>query len=126
MNKPNEKLENIAVDILSSGEDLPQEKFGSVILILMMVSIILTSMRVLQECNKNKKEDKLLLYKQHIKEICSHRGWFAKMKLRQIIRRELKREDYRLYGKSLTNAIFNKGENITDEEVLTLLEALNV
>ena len=37
-------------------------------MILMMVSIIVTSMRVLQECNKKKKEDKVLLYRQHIQE----------------------------------------------------------
>lgn len=126
MNKPNEKLEALAIEILASQKDLPKEKFGSIIMILMMVSIILTTMRVLQECNKNNKQDKLLVYKQHIKKICERRGWFSKMKLRKILRRELKPEDYRLYARSLTQAIFDKGENITDEEVLTLLEASNV
>ena len=126
MNKPNEKLEVLAIEILGSQKDLPEEKFGSVIMILMMVSIILTTMRVLQECNKNNKQDKILVYKQHIKEICERRGWFSKMKLRKILRRELNQEDYKLYARSLTQAIFDKGENITDEEVLTLLEASNV
>lgn len=127
MNEPNEKLKTLAVEILESKkENLPPNKFGSIIMILMIISIMLTAMRILQECNKNKKEDKILVYKQHIRELSSYRGWFAKMKLRKIIRRELNREDYKLYAKSLTNAIFDKGERITDEEVSTLLEASNV
>ena len=73
MNKPNEKMEALAVEILGSQEDLPQEKFGSVLMILMMISIIVNGIRVIQECNKNKKEDKVLLYKQHIREVCSYR-----------------------------------------------------
>ena len=126
MNKPNEKIDALAVEILGSQEDLPQEKFGSVLMILMMISIIVNGIRVIQECNKNKKEDKVLLYKQHIREVCSYRGWFARMKLRKLIRQELKLDDYKLYARSLTKAIFDKGERITDEEVLTLLEAINV
>ena len=48
------------------------------------------------------------------------------MKLRKLIRRELKPEDYKEYGWSLVNAILDKGESITDEEVSTLLEIANV
>ena len=82
-------------------------------------------MRVLQECNKNKKdEDQLLVYKQHIKEICEYRGWFPKMKLRKLMRKELSHEDYRTYARPLVRAIFDKGARITDDEVLTLLETL--
>ncbi len=123
--EPNQKLKNIATDILSN-QELPEDKFGSVIMILMMVSIIITTMRVLQECNKNKKVDKVLLYRQHIQEVCSHRGWFARMRLRKIMRRELTPEDYKQYASSLTQAIFEKGEHITEEEVKTLLEVIDV
>ena len=64
MNKPNEKVEAIAVDILSK-QDLPQDKFGSVIMVIMMIAIIVNAIRVVQECNKHSKIDKNLLYKQH-------------------------------------------------------------
>jgi hypothetical protein len=62
------------------------------------------------------------MYKKHIKEICEYRGWFPKMKLRKMIRQELKPEDYRTYGRPLVRAIFDKGARITDDEVLTLME----
>jgi len=124
MSKPNEKLEKIALDILGS-QELPEDKFGSVIMIIMMVAILVNCIRVIQECNKNKKDqDQLLIYKQHIKEICEYRGWFPKMKLRKMIRKELKPEDYRTYARPLVRAIFDKGARITDDEVLTLMEMM--
>jgi hypothetical protein len=48
------------------------------------------------------------------------------MKLRKLIRRELKPDDYKEYGWQLVDAILEKGASITDEEVLTLLETANV
>lgn len=125
MSKSNQKMEDLAIDVLSK-QDLPQDKFGSIIMIIMMVAILVNVIRVIQECNKNSKIDKVLLYKQHIRELSGRRGWFTKMKLRKLIRRELKPDDYKEYGWQLVDAILDKGENITDEEVLTLLEALNV
>ena len=125
MNKPNQQMEDLAIDVLSR-QDLPQDKFGSVIMIIMMVAILVNVIRVIQECNKNSKLDKVLLYKQHIRELSDRRGWFTKMKLRKLIRRELKPEDYKEYGWQLVDAILEKGASITDEEVLTLLETANV
>jgi len=125
MNKPNQKMEDLAIDVLGR-QDLPQDKFGSVIMIIMMVAILVNVIRVIQECNKNSKLDKVLLYKQHIRELSDRRGWFTKMKLRKLIRRELKPDDYKEYGWRLVDAILEKGASITDEEVLTLLETANV
>jgi hypothetical protein len=125
MNKPNQKMEDLAIDVLGR-QDLPQDKFGSVIMIIMMVAILVNVIRVIQECNKNSKLDKVLLYKQHIRELSDRRGWFTKMKLRKLIRRELKPDDYKEYGWQLVDAILEKGASITDEEVLTLLETANV
>lgn len=124
MKKTNKKIEALAIDILSR-QDLPQDKFGSVIMIIMMIAILVNAIRVIQECNKNNKIDKILVYKQHIKELSVRRGWFTKMKLRKLIRRELKPSDYKEYGWQLVNAIFDKGAQVTDEEVSTLLEAAN-
>lgn len=125
MSKPNEKMETLALDVLNR-QDLPQDKFGSVIMIIMMVAILVNVIRVIQECNKQSQTDKILLYKQHIRELSSRRGWFTKMRLRKVIRRELKPEDYKEYGWKLVNAILDKGESVTDDEVSTLLEIANV
>lgn len=120
----NEKLKAIATEIISS-QTLPKDKFGSVILILMVVSIILTAMRFIQECNKNQKKTNIKFYKNKIRQMCIKPSWFTKMRLRQILRRELKPVDYKIYSSSLCQSIFNKGAKITDEEVATLLEVIN-
>tara|TARA_B110000503_G_C7071454_1_gene381049 strand:- start:777 stop:1154 length:378 start_codon:yes stop_codon:yes gene_type:complete len=125
MSKPNEKMEALALDVLNR-QDLPQDKFGSVIMIIMMIAILVNVIRVIQECNKQSQTDKILLYKQHIRELSSRRGWFTKMRLRKLVRRELNPEDYKKHGWSLVNAILDKGESVTDEEVSTLLEIANV
>ena len=121
MNEPNDKLKNLATEVLSS-QDLPEDKFGSVIMIIMMVAILVNVIRVIQECNKNKTEKSVDFYKTTIRNLSERKGWFTKMRLKKILRQQLSKEDYRLYGNSLVTAILNKGERITDEEVLTLLE----
>ena len=118
-----EKLENIANDILSY-QTLPKDKFGSVIMILMMISIIVSVMRVMQECNKVKNiEDEVTFYTQRIHDISDRKWWFARMRLKKFMRNELNRADYQEYSASLCDAIFKKGESITEDEVKTLLEA---
>ena len=124
--KNKEKLESIATDILSY-QDLPENKFGSVIMILMMISIIVGAIRVLQECDKNKKVDNPTQhYLKKIKDISDRKWWFARMRLKKIMRQELNREDYKQYSASLCDAIFAKGVSVTEDEINTLLEALNV
>lgn len=122
--KNKDKLESIATDILSY-QKLPQDKFGSVIMIMMMISIIIGAIRVLQECDKNRKRNNpTLFYKNKIQDISDRKWWFAKMKLKKIMRQELNKEDYQEYSNSLSDAIFTKGASITEDEVQTLLEAI--
>lgn len=124
--KNKEKLESIAIDILSY-QDLPENKFGSVIMILMMISIIVGAIRVLQECDKNKKVDNPTQhYLKKIKNISDRKWWFARMRLKKIMRQELNREDYQQYSASLCDAIFKKGAALTEDEINTLLETINV
>jgi uncharacterized protein YqeY len=47
-----QKLKAIAQKVINNAGLANDEKFGSVMAILMMISIILTVIRVLQECNK--------------------------------------------------------------------------
>ena len=126
------KLEAIATKILNKANIDPNQKFGSVIAILMMISIVLTLVRVLQECNKNKlstncsSSDKYELYGQEIKEYSIRRGWFTKMRIKKILRRELNKEQYEKYSLALVNALLDTGENLNNQEVLCLVEAANV
>lgn len=128
----NEKLKNIAEKIRQLSNIPEEENFGSVIAILMIVSITLTLIRVLQECNKNKlangytSQDKCNLYGAEIRSYSLKRGWFTKMRIKKIIRQKMSKEQYEKYGLQLLNAILDTGEHLKDDEVMTLVEAANV
>lgn len=131
MNEPNAKLKTIAEKVLVSAKMTETENFGSVVAILMIISIILTAIRVLQECNKNKvsglsQQDKCKVYGDSIKELSARRGWFTRMRIKKIIRRELSKDDYVKYSIPLTESILNIGEVLTDDEIKILVEAANV
>lgn len=128
----NEKLKNISENIREKTNIPQEEKFGSVIAILMIISIILTVVRVIQECNKNKLssnctfEDKKNLYGEQIRSYSQKRGWFTKLRIKKIIRKNMSKEQYNKYGESLLNSILNTGEYLKDDEITTLMEAANV
>lgn len=98
----------------------------------MIISVILTLIRILQECNKNKLNkdcslsDKCSLYGEQVKEYSVRRGWFTKMRIKKILRREMKPDDYNKYSLSIVNALLDNGETLTDEEIQTLVETANV
>jgi len=127
-----QQLKVIAQKVINNAGLSNDEKFGSVMAILMMISIILTVIRVLQECNKNKAnklstaQEKYSLYGEDIRTFSKQRGWFTKMRIKKIIRRELSKEDYETYSIALLGALLNIGETVTDDEVVTLVEAANV
>lgn len=126
-----EKLRAIVKKILVNAGLENETKFGSVIAILMIISVILTSIRILQECNKNKTknmnfETKCISYGQEIRSFSSKRGWFTRMRVKRLLKREMDREDYEKYGLTLLESILNIGENLTDDEVQTLVENANV
>jgi hypothetical protein len=127
----NEELKELAKKVLKRVNINEDEKFGSIIAILMVISIILTVIRVLQECNKNKTEnmtaqDKCATYGESIRSFSKKRGWFTRMRIKRVIRKELTQDEFNKYGIKLTEALLDIGENLTDEEVSTLVEAANV
>jgi hypothetical protein len=129
----NNKLKNIAIKILEKTNVPKTDNYGfAVVTILMIISIILTCVRILQECNKNKlsaqstAEDKCSMYGEQLHTFSERRGWFTKMRIKKILRREMKREDYEKYSLAILNALLETGEVLTDDEVATLVEAANV
>lgn len=128
----NEKLKNIAEKVRQLAKIPEEENFGSVIAILMVISIILTLVRVLQECNKNKlsqestSQDKYNLYGTELKQYSARRGWFTKMRIKKILRQKMSREQYNKYSLPLLEALLSTGENLTDDDVVTLVENANV
>jgi len=131
MNKDNTKINNIARKVLKDSNIPEDQNFGSVIAILMMVSIMLTVIRILQECNKNKTQnmtanDKCAVYGENIRSYSKKRGWFTRMRIKRIVKKQLNAEDFNKYGIKITEALLDTGENLTDDEVSTLVEAANV
>jgi len=124
----NEKLKLIANKVIEKSQIPEKDNYGfAIVTVLMVISIILTCVRILQECNKNK-----LLpmdqtqYSKEINILTNTRGWFTKMRIKKLIRKELTPENYRLYNKALLEAILDTGETLTEEETFTLMEAANV
>ena len=127
----NKKLENIAQKVLNKMKPKDDENFGAIITILMVISIILTVIRVIQECNKSKlttynEKNKSEYFGQQIKQTIIKKSWFSKMMLKKAIRKELGNEVYKKYGIELMNAILDTGEELKDDEFITLAEAVNV
>jgi hypothetical protein len=130
--KTDPHIKNIAQKILSKTKISPDEQFGSIMAILMIISISLTLIRILQECNKtkiastNSAEEKFSIYKDQIKEYCNNRGWFTKMRIKKVLRQNMPKEQYIKYSLQLLNAFLDIGESLTEEEILTLVEKANV
>jgi hypothetical protein len=130
-NIQNKEVENIAHKVLKQSNIPDDQKFGSIIAILMMVSIILTVIRVLQECNKNKThdmncKDKSSIYGEAIRTYSKKRGWFTRLRIKRVLKKQLSSEDYHKYGIKITESLMDVGENLTDDEVYSLVEASNV
>jgi hypothetical protein len=124
----NEKLKNLAQKILSLVPNRP-ETFGSIMAILMIISIILTLVRVLQECNKSKlklfhnKEEKCSFMMAELKTFSLERSWFTRRTIKKLLKKELTPEEYTTYGVSLMNAILECGQNLSLDDTLVLMEA---
>lgn len=131
MANENVEIKNIAHKVLKQSNIPDDQKFGSIIAILMMISIILTVIRVLQECNKPKtvnmtQKDKSSIYAENIRSFSKKRGWFTRMRIKRIIKKQIDSEDFNKYGIKLTESLLDIGENLTDDEVYSLVEAANV
>lgn len=127
----NKKLESIAEKVLAKMPTDDSKEYGAIITILMVISIILTVIRVIQECNKSKLSNfsgsaKNEYFAEQIKQTALRKTWFTKMMLKKAIRKELGRDSYKKYGYDLMNAILDTGENLKDDELITLAEAINV
>jgi hypothetical protein len=125
-------LENIANKVISKmPSSAKDENFGFVITVLMIISIVLTIVRVIQECDKKKtgnytQQEKYAAFGEQSKTLSIKRSWFTKMTIKKIIRKEMTKEDYKKYSYDLMNAILDTGENLTKDEIKTLVETTNV
>lgn len=128
-----DKLKAIAIKILEKSQVPKDDQYGfAIVTILMIISIVLTCIRILQECNKTQlstastSQEKYSLYGEQIKLFSDRKGWFTKMRIKKVLRREMSKEDYEKYSLSILSALLDTGEVLTDDEIITLVEAANV
>lgn len=112
------ELENIAQEIIHKS-GLSSDNHGSIILTLMFISIILTCIRVFQECNKNKDAK---FYTYQIKLLANKRSWLTKLRLKRILKKELNAQDYQTHKEQIVTAILDVAEKLTEEQVSKILE----
>lgn len=130
--KQDAKMQKIAQKILNNMEaSKSPDQFGMIITILMIISISLTLIRIIQECNKKKiglfnAKEKYAYFGDEIKNLSIKKTWFTKMMVKKAIRKELSKEQYKVYGVDLMNAILTTGEGLTEDEIKTLVEVSNV
>lgn len=126
----NKDLEAIAQKVI---DKIPKkdENFGFIITVLMIISITLTLIRVIQECNKTRilslnSKQKNQFFNSEVKSLSIKKTWFTRMTLKKIIRKELPKDMYKEYGYDLMNAFLSVGADLTEQETETLMEAANV
>ena len=128
--KVDPRLENLAKKVLAK-TDIPQDdNYGSVMLILMVISIIISLVRVVQECQKNKLANLDIsgqkdLMKSEISNISIRKTWLNQLRLNRILKRHMSKEDYIKYGSQLKNAILECGPVLDDEDTTALVNVIN-
>ncbi len=95
----------------------PENGYDSIITIIMIAGIIITLIRVMQECDS----DKMRLLKR-IHTLSRRKTWLSKWRLKNIIKKQIPKEIYSSYGVSICDSIMQVGEELTDEELTVLLE----
>jgi hypothetical protein len=129
--KKNTNLDKIAKKVISNMRLEKDKDYGiDPITIILVISVILTLIRVIQECRKNRKLLKnktaaASLMKQDIVDLVLKDSWLNRLRLQRIIKQNLTKDQYRAYGKDLQNSIMETGINLTEDEVYTLMEASN-
>ncbi len=129
--KNNTAVEKIAKKVLTNMNLAKDKDYGiDPITIIIVISVILSLIRVIQECRKNRKlvNDKneyASLMKRDIQDIILKDSWLNRLRLQRIIKQNLTKEQYKAYGKALQNSIMGTGINLTEDEIYTLMEATN-
>ncbi len=116
------EVEIIGQKVLAETSIPEEEKFGSVIALLMVISLCLTAVRIIQECNKINSDPEDIY--NDIKKLCNKRP-IAKMRIRRAMKKVMSREQYKKYGSELESAIMSVGSHISLSETVALLEVKN-
>lgn len=128
----NPALEKIAKKVIDNMKLSKDEDYGiDPITIIIVIGVILSLIRVIQECRSNRKllKNKIeaaSIMKKDIQEVILKDSWLNRMRLQRVLKKNLTKDQYKSYGKQLQNSIMETGINLTEDEVYSLMEAANV
>lgn len=133
----NPKLEKICSNILSRLNERMKEKAGhssmiDPVTILIILSIVLTFIRILQECgvwsrfSRKTKTQQAHMMQEKIRQFSLRRSWLNRLRMNRVMRKYLTKEQYNFYGEELRESIMDVGVNVTEDEATVLMEAANV
>ena len=123
-------IENIAQDVVNSSCK-KSSNYGNPLMIIMMIGIILNLIRVIQECNstelsKMNQDEKEEFLQNKIKQLCTKRTWYNKLRMRRIMKNHMSIKEYKQNQEEIVDGILNKGLTITKQQVSKMMEASNV
>ena len=96
----------------------------------MVISICITAIRVVQECEKNRikdlhGDDLSGFYREKFKYLSLKRNWYTNLRLKKIIRQHMSIDDYRTYKYELRDAILDTAIDLSEKETCILMEVAN-
>lgn len=123
-----DRVNEIASQVIKDIDPKESEQYG-IVTIIMIISITLTFIRIMQECEKNKicdmSEDKKRQYiLDRIKTLSERKGWYTRMRIKKVLRQNLGKEVYKQYRDTMSNNILDIGSNLCEEDLKLLMEQI--
>ena len=123
-----DRINEIASEVIQDIDPKESEKYG-IVTIIMIISITLTFIRIMQECEKNKtsnmnEDEKRQFVLDRIKTLSERKGWYTRMRIKKVLRQNLGKEVYKQYRDTMSNNILNIGSNLCEEDLKLLMEQI--
>ena len=123
-----DRINEIASEVIQDIDPKESERYG-IVTIIMIISITLTFIRIMQECEKNKtsnmnEDEKRQFVLGRIKTLSERKGWYTRMRIKKVLRQNLGKEVYRQYRDTMSNNILNIGSNLCEEDLKLLMEQI--
>ena len=123
-----DRINEIASEVIQDIDPKESEKYG-IVTIIMIISITLTFIRIMQECEKNKtsnmnEDEKRQFVLDRIKTLSERKGWYTRMRIKKVLRQNLGKEVYKQYRNTMSNNILNIGSNLCEDDLKLLMEQI--
>jgi len=105
------EIENFAVSVAEDVHD-ETEKFGSIVIVLMVISIIVSTLRLMNDCK---------LFGRDMEKRIRQPGRLDKLLFKKAIRDNLTKEQMHLKDQ-IYNQILEKGPNLTSSQIQSMLQ----